>query len=236
MKVCPRCGSLVFDDLDTCYGCMYRFKAPALARPDAPMHGAGPGEGADPQVPGGVSVQQQAGGSKGDRPSEAVRVTDGAAGPTALDPLEWARFESQLQHEYERFERSGAGEPGDGSTGPFQVPGTVAFLSCRTRGGEESRYPLQRGRTLHIGRSSRCDVVLSAPSVSRVHASVEVAADGIWLEDLGSSNHTYVQDEAITDRVRLQVGDGFLICGSCLRIEPLGTGDDPMGQEVAPVR
>lgn len=25
MKACPICGSLTFDDADTCYGCLYRF-------------------------------------------------------------------------------------------------------------------------------------------------------------------------------------------------------------------
>lgn len=25
MKICPTCKSKLFDDMDTCFGCMYRF-------------------------------------------------------------------------------------------------------------------------------------------------------------------------------------------------------------------
>ena len=28
MKVCPVCKARVFDDMDTCYGCLYRFDSP----------------------------------------------------------------------------------------------------------------------------------------------------------------------------------------------------------------
>ena len=27
-KTCPRCGEKLFDDMETCYGCLYRFKEP----------------------------------------------------------------------------------------------------------------------------------------------------------------------------------------------------------------
>lgn len=29
-KTCPRCGEKLFDDMETCYGCLYRFKEPPL--------------------------------------------------------------------------------------------------------------------------------------------------------------------------------------------------------------
>ncbi len=34
-KTCPRCGEKLFDDMETCYGCLYRFKEP-------PASGAAP--------------------------------------------------------------------------------------------------------------------------------------------------------------------------------------------------
>lgn len=34
MKQCPVCKSNVFDDMDTCYGCMYRFKESAASAPE----------------------------------------------------------------------------------------------------------------------------------------------------------------------------------------------------------
>ena len=30
MKDCPHCGAITFDDMDVCYGCMYRFKPAAV--------------------------------------------------------------------------------------------------------------------------------------------------------------------------------------------------------------
>ena len=45
-----------------------------------------------------------------------------------------------------------------------------------------------------IGRSGACDLVLEHPSVSRVHARLELAGDGyLWLLDNHSSNGTHLQ-------------------------------------------
>lgn len=34
MKTCPVCGSVIFDDMDTCFGCMHRFQGDEPARSD----------------------------------------------------------------------------------------------------------------------------------------------------------------------------------------------------------
>ena len=47
-------------------------------------------------------------------------------------------------------------------------------------------------RTVLIGRAPGNDLVLHDASVSARHARVVVAEDGIWLEDLGSRNGTFV--------------------------------------------
>ena len=47
-------------------------------------------------------------------------------------------------------------------------------------------------RTVLIGRAPGNDLVLHDASVSARHARVVVADDGIWLEDLGSRNGTFV--------------------------------------------
>lgn len=59
MKICPVCESTLFDDMDTCFGCLYRFGSdPALeaARSAAAVPwpaGGGKGEGADGGGEGG---------------------------------------------------------------------------------------------------------------------------------------------------------------------------------------
>jgi DNA-binding winged helix-turn-helix (wHTH) protein len=43
-----------------------------------------------------------------------------------------------------------------------------------------------------LGRSSTCTVVLDAPTVSRLHASIELQHDRYMLSDAGSANGTFV--------------------------------------------
>jgi predicted component of type VI protein secretion system len=57
-----------------------------------------------------------------------------------------------------------------------------------------------------LGRDD-CDVVLSDPEVSRRHAFVGESADGFTLEDLGSTNGTFVNGERIDGPQPLRSGD-----------------------------
>jgi pSer/pThr/pTyr-binding forkhead associated (FHA) protein/subtilisin family serine protease len=66
--------------------------------------------------------------------------------------------------------------------------------------------------TLSLGRGSENDLVLRSPSVSRRHARI-VCADGVCtVEDLGSSNGTFVDGESVSRAVlklgnQLRLGD-----------------------------
>ncbi|HEY5730782.1 MAG TPA: FHA domain-containing protein, partial [Anaerolineales bacterium] len=50
---------------------------------------------------------------------------------------------------------------------------------------------------LLIGRLDNCDIVLDSPEVSRRHATIRQMGDAYTIEDLDSSNGTYVNDERI---------------------------------------
>lgn len=64
---------------------------------------------------------------------------------------------------------------------------------------------------ISIGRGADSQVFLPDKAVSRKHAIVHVADDGTWtLEDLGSSNKTFLNDKAVS-RAKIKHGD-------CLRI------------------
>src|SRR6516165_3294249 len=58
-----------------------------------------------------------------------------------------------------------------------------------------------------IGRDLSVEVVIPDPAVSRRHARLSHDARGVWLEDLGSANGTYVNGTRITDPCRLQDQD-----------------------------
>jgi pSer/pThr/pTyr-binding forkhead associated (FHA) protein len=64
-----------------------------------------------------------------------------------------------------------------------------------------------------IGRHPACDYVLSINDgkvgISGRHASIDVTGDGAWLEDLGSTNGTWVQEQRITQRTPLATGTRF---------------------------
>jgi pSer/pThr/pTyr-binding forkhead associated (FHA) protein len=96
------------------------------------------------------------------------------------------------------------------------------------------RFPLRPGAAIIIGRGSEAQgtedfLALNDGKASRRHARVQAATDGkTSVEDLGSSNGTYVNDVRIDgahllqDGDRLQIGDtvlGFTKTGAPQRTE-----------------
>lgn len=70
--------------------------------------------------------------------------------------------------------------------------------------------PIAKGKTVVIGRAPPADVVIPDPGLSRQHARFTWAEDGIWVEDLGSTNGTKKNGENIT-RATLAFGDELSI-------------------------
>ncbi|MEZ4410711.1 MAG: DUF4388 domain-containing protein [Polyangiales bacterium] len=68
-----------------------------------------------------------------------------------------------------------------------------------------------------MGRSNDLDVVLVEDMVSRKHARITYANDALSIEDLGSTNGTFVNGEKIK-RARLKEGDRVLIGTSIVRV------------------
>lgn len=58
-----------------------------------------------------------------------------------------------------------------------------------------------------LGRQAECDLQLTEGHASRRHAKLSVADGGVWLEDLGSANGTFINGTKITGKVRLSSGD-----------------------------
>jgi diguanylate cyclase (GGDEF)-like protein len=73
-----------------------------------------------------------------------------------------------------------------------------------------SRFRLSSGATLEIGRSSSVGISLpEVMSISRKHARLRYVGSVVTLEDLGSTNGTYVNGQAIHGRTVLKTGDRF---------------------------
>lgn len=61
--------------------------------------------------------------------------------------------------------------------------------------------------TTSIGRSSTNDIIIDDKFVSYEHACISYYKNGHWLSDLNSTNHTYLNEKAITGEVLLKDGD-----------------------------
>lgn len=64
---------------------------------------------------------------------------------------------------------------------------------------------------MSIGRSAECDISIPVEEISRRHALVKPNAEGLMVEDLGSSNGTYINNK------RVQAGQ--LLPGDELRLD-----------------
>ncbi|RMH42885.1 MAG: DUF4388 domain-containing protein [Deltaproteobacteria bacterium] len=90
----------------------------------------------------------------------------------------------------------------------------LRFISGKYQGGE---FPLRMGREIIIGRSSDLDMVLVEDMVSRRHAKISTTNGEITIQDLGSTNGTFVNGEKIT-RARLSEGDRILVGTSIIKL------------------
>jgi hypothetical protein len=90
----------------------------------------------------------------------------------------------------------------------------LRFISGKYQGGE---FPVTEDKSIVVGRSSDLDMVLVEDMVSRKHARIAIQSDQIWIEDLGSTNGTFVNGEKIK-RARLKEGDRVLIGTSILKL------------------
>ncbi len=68
-----------------------------------------------------------------------------------------------------------------------------------------------RGETTTIGRAVECDIVITSKRVSREHARLTRAGRRVTLEDLGSTNGTFLNDERLMGAMELRDGDTVLV-------------------------
>ena len=78
------------------------------------------------------------------------------------------------------------------------------------------------GRRILVGRAPSADLRLDDPRVSRLHARIEMRDDGVYVEDLGSSNGTTVDGEAVTEPRRLEVDDEVTVGTAALVFRGVG--------------
>ncbi len=103
----------------------------------------------------------------------------------------------------------------------------LKFISGKYQGGE---FPLRPDRQLIIGRSSELDMVLVEDMVSRKHAKISWQAGKPTIEDLGSTNGTFVNGEKILKPSRIKEGDRILIGTSILKLIVQGANSPELSE------
>lgn len=115
------------------------------------------------------------------------------------------------------------------------------ILTVRPSDGEPEEYQVKPGKNA-IGRRSDLDISITDISASRTHAEFfyDENAGTLTLQDLGSTNGTYVNRERITHPVRLSNNDIIRIGGYLINVtfvnpkekKPARTGTRPLTREL----
>ena len=87
-----------------------------------------------------------------------------------------------------------------------EVAGEGATLVIRSGGGRAGEVFNVAGERMNIGRSPEAEIFLDDVTVSRNHALLVRRRDGLYIDDLGSLNGTYVNRRRIESH-RLSNGD-----------------------------
>ncbi len=98
------------------------------------------------------------------------------------------------------------------------VDRTLVAPSLRPVGGPKSQkgFPIRLDAATSVGRARRNDIVIASDLASAEHCVIEIAAEGLIVRDLGSTNGTFVNGARVERSVlrngdRLRVGKVVLV-------------------------
>jgi pSer/pThr/pTyr-binding forkhead associated (FHA) protein len=120
---------------------------------------------------------------------------------------------------------------------PMSIPQTMAMPArtqppAATAAGPQAELTIESGpdaghkhragdHALRLGRSPDNDVILRDPATSGHHARLERRGEAFWLVDLGSTNGTFVNGEAIQEK-QLNNGDRVTLGQNSVHFGVLG--------------
>lgn len=95
--------------------------------------------------------------------------------------------------------------------------GKRALLVVLSRRGFGTTFVIEQARNV-LGRQSDCEFVIDDPLLSRRHCEVSAEGDGdYFLEDLNSTNSTFLNSRKLAEKTRLQYGDRIVIGTTIMR-------------------
>ena len=74
----------------------------------------------------------------------------------------------------------------------------MPMLTLKFKKNTIADYPLQKGKSVTIGRRTNNDIVVENLAVSGHHAKIDSIGDGFVLTDLQSKNGCFVNEQLVT--------------------------------------
>jgi hypothetical protein len=97
---------------------------------------------------------------------------------------------------------------------------SVHLVVQRSPSLEEGEEVPLNSAPLTVGRGGQNDLVLTGDEfASARHARIEMRGDGVWVQDLESTNGTYVNGSRVAGAQRLGAGDVLRVGETDLRVE-----------------
>lgn len=91
--------------------------------------------------------------------------------------------------------------------GSLRVPAGQLFKALKPGGREKDNVVTVKGDAIVFGRAPSCEHVLNFPMISSRHARLSRQSGQMVIEDLGSSNGTFVNGTRIYRRTAVKAGD-----------------------------
>jgi hypothetical protein len=89
-----------------------------------------------------------------------------------------------------------------------------------TQGSQTGQSAALADGVIMIGRGADCQIILDDDYVSTRHARVVSGENGIYVEDMGSTNGSYVNGQRITAPTTITMSDTVRIGKTILKLEP----------------
>lgn len=227
IKTCPRCGEMLFADMDVCYGCLYDFTKD--------IAGNGPSE-----TRRGLS---QAGQGRTSDMRKAGYIA--ASLPRQIDPLETVELDEvddeaddildvahdllpsvppTLPPRHSKRDLPSADDTLDLSaiSAPTAIPKTSRSLVVAVSSADMRVFVPLPSRGLLVGRDETNDIVLRSRSVSRSHLRLLPQDDKVLVEDCGATNPALIRGAPLSGTESLSEGDSVTLCEYTLEIRDCG--------------
>jgi diguanylate cyclase (GGDEF)-like protein len=103
------------------------------------------------------------------------------------------------------------------SSSPSRLKGSTESCLVQIAGPNPGKRFVLGQREHVVGRDHDCDIVVDLDNVSRRHARFSVTTHGVTVEDLGSTNGTYVGEKEIREQTQLRSGDFVKVGGGLFK-------------------